>query len=130
MLLGVILNSRIVKPWWHAFLLKLPLFGNLIKYSQLANFSRNLGVLLSSGVTITQSLEITKKTLSNLVYKKKLAQLEVALKNGEGLSSTMESEMSYHFPVLVSRMIAVGEKTGNLEETLLYLAEFYEEEID
>jgi type IV pilus assembly protein PilC len=129
-LLIIILNSKFVKPSWHKLVLKFPLFGNLIKYNQLTNFSRNFGVLLSSGITVTQSLEITGNTLSNLVYKTKIKRLNIALKNGENLSEAMEKEMGSQFPVLVTRMIAVGEKTGGLEETLLYLSEFYEEEID
>lgn len=129
-LTGLVLNSKPVRPTWHKILLKTPLFGKIIKYSQLTNFSRNFGVLLASGITVTESLETTSNTLSNLVYKDKIARLNKSLKAGKNLSEAIEKEMGAEFPVLVSRMIAVGEKTGSLEETLGYLAEFYEEEID
>lgn len=123
-------NLKLIKPIWHRFMLRLPLFGKLIIYGSLANFSRNFSVLLESGITVTQSLEITSQTLSNLVYKKEVSKMNMFLKKGKSLSDVIEKEMGREFPILVSRMIGVGEKTGNLEETLSYLADFYEDEID
>jgi type IV pilus assembly protein PilC len=128
--LGILLNTKQVKPYWHRIMLHIPLFGQIIKYSQLTNFSRNFGILLSSGITVTRSLDTTGNTLSNLLYKEKIKKMSLYLQKGKNLSEAIEKEMSKEFPILVSRMIAVGEKTGNLEETLLYLSDFYEEEID
>lgn len=127
---GVFVNTKYVKPYWHRFILHIPLFGKLIRYAQLANFSRNFGVMLASGITVTQSLETTAKTISNLLYKEKIEKMNSYLKRGKNLSEAISKEMGNEFPVLVARMIAVGEETGNLEETLLYLSDFYEEEID
>ncbi len=128
--LSFILNTKIIKPYWHRVMLHIPLFGPIIRYSQLTNFSRNFGVLLSSGITVTRSLETTANTLSNLLYKEKIRKMSLYLQKGKNLSEAIEQEMGKEFPILVSRMIAVGEKTGNLEETLLYLSDFYEDEID
>lgn len=127
---GILINTKMIKPIWHRFVLNVPLFGKLIRYSQLVNFSRNFGVMLSSGINMTRSLETTAQTVSNLLYRKKIEKMNAYLKRGENLSEAISKEMTNEFPVLVSRMIAVGEETGNMEETLLYLADFYEEEID
>jgi len=127
---GFVVNTKFIKPFWHRFVLHIPLFGKLIRYSQLVNFSRNFGVMLSSGITVTRSLETTANTVSNLLYRDKIEKMNIYLKKGKNLSEAISKEMGDEFPVLVARMIAVGEETGNLEETLIYLSEFYEEEID
>lgn len=119
-----------VKSVWHRMILKLPLFGNLIVYEQLARFSRNLGVMLKSGVPVTRSLETTAHTLSNLKFKKDLLEIEKILAKGKNIGDTLEQKKFSEFPPLVAKMISVGEKTGKLDETLLYLGDFYEDEID
>jgi len=125
-----ILNLSKVKPWWHKVMLKLPLFGNLIASGQLARFSRNLGTLIKSGVPITRSLDITADTLSNLKFKNDLKQISQILSKGKNIGEALEDKAFNEFPGIVSKMISVGEKTGKLEDTLLYLSAFYEDEID
>lgn len=129
-LLGFLINTKPIKPYWHRFILHIPLFGQLIRYSQLVNFSRNFGVMLASGITITKSLETTAMTVNNLLYRQKIEKMNAYLKKGKPLSEAITKEMGNEFPVLVARMIAVGEETGKLEDTLIYLSQFYEEEID
>lgn len=136
----LIIRSKHIKPVWHKLILKAPLFGNLLAYGQLARFSRNLGTLLKSGVPISRGLKTTSQTLNNLAYKNslKIAQSEVS--KGKPLATSLEMTKSYAdrhvflstelYPGIVTKMVAVGEKTGKLEETLLYLSEFYEDEID
>lgn len=119
-----------IKPLWHRLILKAPLFGQLLAYSQLARFSRNFGVLLKSGVPITQSLQTTADTLSNLKFKNDLTVINEALTKGKSIGDALIENKFDEFPLLVVKMIAVGEKTGKLEEVLLYLADFYESEID
>lgn len=119
-----------VKPWWHKVILKLSVFGDLLAYSQLARFSRNLGTLLKSGVPVTKSLETTANTLSNLKFKKDLIEIAQILSKGKNIGDALEQKKFSEFPPLVAKMITVGEKTGKLEKTLLYLGDFYEEEID
>lgn len=116
-----------VKPYWHHFLLKVPLFGKLIFYGQLARFSRNLGVLLQSGVPIEKSLHITAQTLSNLKFQNDLILISDKASQGKSIAQVIEGSI---FPSLTAKMISIGEKTGKLDETLLYLSDFYEEEID
>lgn len=125
-----LLRSSIVKPYWHRVQLYIPIFGKIIRYSQLTNFSRNFGVLLSSGITATRALDTTANAATNLLYREKIKRMNSYLKQGKTLAEAIQNEMKQEFPVLVSRMIAVGEESGNLEDTLLYLSEFYENEID
>lgn len=119
-----------VRPVWHTALLHAPIFGKLIVYTQLSRFSRNLGTLIKSGVPILKSLKITADTLSNLRFKHDLTQVSKALRGGKGVGETLKKNNYFEYPPIVSRMIAVGEKTGKLDETLLYLGDFYEEEVD
>ncbi|MBP7842673.1 type II secretion system F family protein [Candidatus Woesebacteria bacterium] len=128
--LGIFVNSKPIKPIWHRIQLRIPIFGKIIRYSQLTNFSRNLGLLLGSGINVTRSLETTANTVSNLLYREKINKINSYLKRGKNMADVIQKEMQGEFPLLVARMIAVGEETGNLEETLFYLSDFYENEID
>lgn len=129
-LFRILVKTSFVKPKWDAMLLKLPVFGGFVASSELAQFSRNFGVLIRSGVPITRSIEITANTLSNLKYKNDLVKIGSSLTKGKNISDTIEKGGYTEFPPLVSKMIGVGEKTGKLDESLLYLGDFYEEEID
>lgn len=119
-----------IKFLWHTYTLKIPLFGQIISYGQLARFSRNLGTLLKSGVPVTKSLDTTANTLSNLKFRHDLLQVGQELSKGKKIGAILDKHSFPEFPPLVSKMISVGEKTGKLEDTLLYLSEFYEDEID
>lgn len=91
--------------------------------------TRILGMLLKSGEKIVQAVSITADASSNLVYKKALREAVVEVQRGKTLYAYFE-EHEHLFPPTVSRMIEVGEKTGNLDNNLAYLAEFYENEVD
>lgn len=137
--IGVLLAFRIpiVKLSWHGILIKLPVFGEFTASSQFARFTRNLGTLLKSSVPISRSLETTANTLDNLAFRKALRsaleEVEKGKQLGEALESFQFSILNFHYPVfpaIIVKMIEIGEKTGKLEETLLYLSDFYEKEID
>ena len=118
------------KYLWHRYILITPIFGKLLKYSQLSRFSRNLGVLLSSGIPIVRGIHITALTMSNLTYSQHLLEIEEEIAKGKNLYLTMMNKRYHEFPPIVIKMINIGEETGKLDETLMYLADFYEEEID
>lgn len=124
-----ILRLKVIRPYWHKFILYLPLFGKIARNLNLARFARGLGSLLKSGLPIIQSLEIAANTLNNYSYKFVLKKAKIEVEKGEKISKAL-SLYSLLFPPMVFQMIAVGEKTGRLEETLFYLAEFYEDEVD
>lgn len=125
-----ILQTSRVKPVWHNFLLKAPVLGNINTSIQIANLTRNLGTLLKSGVPIVDSLAISSKTTNNQCLKDDLLRISRAVEKGASIGDFMRKNKFERFPILFSRMIAVGERTGQLDETLLYLADFYEEEAD
>lgn len=129
-ILSRILALPKIKPKWHALLLKAPLFGKMMSYGQLARFCRNLSTLLKSGVTVTKSLETTARTLSNLKFRNNLEQVAQEITRGKNIGDILEQKGYSEYPSLVTKMIKVGEKTGKLEDTLAYLGDFYEEEID
>ncbi len=111
------------------YLLKIPLLGKMAQYYNLANTCRTLGLLLKSGIGVGSALLIAAETTENLVYKKELGRIAKAADRGEELSLYLEKNPEL-FPTVLSQMIAVGEKTGNLSETLMYLSELYEYEVD
>ena len=113
----------------HRVLLSTPIFGNISIGFNMANMTRILGMLLKSGEKIVQAVSITADASSNLVYKKALEEAVVEIQKGKTLYVFFE-EREKLFPPTVSRMIEVGEKTGNLDNNLAYLAEFYENEVD
>lgn len=129
-LMIVLVRLRPVKYLWHKMMIKLPLFGKLIAYGQISRFSRNLGTLIQSGVPVTRSMEITANTLSNLKFKNDLFEVTKSLTKGKNIGKTLENKKFSEYPPIVSKMISIGEKTGKLDETLLYLGDFYEDEID
>jgi type IV pilus assembly protein PilC len=112
----------------HKLILKLPIFGKISRNMNLAIFCRSLASLLDSGITIDQALRITSDTVTNDVYKKRISIVYHQLLKGTSLSDILSKDD--HFPVLISRMGRVGERSGTLSETLDYLADFYETEVD
>lgn len=127
----IILISRLrpVKTVNHKILLKLPVAGTISRNVNLAFFSRTLGTLIKSGVSIVEALDITAGTLANVIYQSQSKEISLRVQRGEQISTYLKTQPNL-FSTTFSRMIEVGEKTGNLEESLFYLAEFYEKEID
>ncbi|MBI4160537.1 MAG: type II secretion system F family protein [Candidatus Yanofskybacteria bacterium] len=110
-------------------MLYIPVVSSLTINVSAVNFTRVLSVLLRSGLRIVEALNITSNTFTNLVYKKAFIDAAEQIKKGEQLATALASQTKL-FPPLVSEMIRVGENTGNLEENLVYLADFYDEEVE
>lgn len=125
------LSLPLIKSFWQNITLRLPLIGPLINTYQLARFTRNLGTLLKSGIPIADALTTTANALTSLPHYHQLLKASKKVSAGKTLSEALETSTSHLiFPRLTTRMIAVGEKSGQLENNLLYLANFYEDEID
>jgi type IV pilus assembly protein PilC len=105
-----------------------PVLGNLIRKSAIARFSRTLGTLLSSGVSILDALEITAKTAGNRVVHDAIRRSVVSIAEGDTITAPLKD--TGVFPPMVTQMISVGEKTGGLDEMLNKIADFYDEEVD
>jgi type IV pilus assembly protein PilC len=109
-------------------LLKLPLVGILLRKIAVARFTRTLGTLISSGVPILESLDITARTAGNAVIEKALLHVRQQLEAGKTLAGPLrETEV---FPGMVTQMIGVGEQTGAMDAMLQKIADFYEDEVD
>jgi type IV pilus assembly protein PilC len=110
-------------------LLKIPVkIGDIIQKVALARFARTLGTLSAAGVPILQSLEITATSSGNYVIEKALLKSRDAIREGLPIYYPLEDEKV--FPPMVTRMIAVGEETGDIDGMLTKIAEFYESEVD
>ena len=109
-------------------LLKAPVIGNVIRKTAVARFTRTLGVLISSGVSILHGLEITAKTAGNVVIQTGIDRVRKAVTEGSNITKPLlETGV---FPAMVCQLIAVGEQTGRLAEMLEKIADFYDEEVD
>ncbi|MDD5137214.1 MAG: type II secretion system F family protein [Candidatus Omnitrophota bacterium] len=109
-------------------LLRMPLFGPLLRKVVVAKFSRTLSTLVRSGVPILNALEIVGKTSGNLVVEEAVMNARTSIKEGEPIADPLSK--SGVFPPMVVRMISVGEQTGQLEKMLTKIADFYDEQVD
>ncbi len=109
-------------------LLNAPVLGDLLRKSAVSRFTRTLGTLISSGVSILDGLEITAKTAGNRVIHDAVMQSRASIAGGETIAGPLEA--SKVFPPMVISMIAVGEQTGGLDEMLSKIADFYDAEVD
>ncbi|MCC6451839.1 MAG: type II secretion system F family protein [Acidobacteria bacterium] len=109
-------------------LLKLPIFGSILRKIAVARFSRILSTLLSSGVPILQSLDITAKTAGNVIIEDAILKVRAGVERGENFVDPLKA--TDVFPHMVGQMVGVGEQTGALDAMLGKIADFYEEEVD
>jgi type IV pilus assembly protein PilC len=109
-------------------LLRAPILGDILRKSAVSRFTRTLGTLISSGVSILDGLEITAKTAGNQVIHDAVMESRQSIAGGETIAAPLEK--SKVFPPMVISMIAVGEQTGGLDEMLTKIADFYDEEVD
>jgi len=109
-------------------LLKAPILGDVLRKSAVSRFTRTLGTLISSGVSILEGLEITAKTSGNRVIQDAIMESRSSIAGGETIAAPLKK--SQVFPAMVISMIAVGEQTGGLDEMLTKIADFYDEEVD
>ncbi len=108
--------------------LRIPLIGDLIRKSSIARFSRTLGTLISSGVSILDALDITARASGNRVIHDAIKKSVLSIAEGETITQPLKQ--CGVFPPMVTQMISVGEKTGGLDEMLSKIADFYDEEVD
>ncbi len=109
-------------------LLKLPVFGSLIRKVAVARFTRTLGTLISSGVPILEGLRITARTAGNKVVERAVLATRAAVTAGGTITEPLKT--STVFPPMVIQMISVGEQTGALDAMLGKIADFYDDEVD
>ncbi len=109
-------------------MLHFPVLGDVLRKSAVSRFTRTLGTLISSGVSILDGLEITAKTAGNRVIQDAIMASRASIAGGDTIAAPLQK--SAVFPAMVISMIAVGEQTGGLDEMLTKIADFYDEEVD
>ena len=127
-LVGAVKKTPQGKRFFGRLALKLPIFGDLNRKSQSASFSRTMSTLISSGMGITAALEIASKAMSNVIYGDILMKAKDDVEQGIPLSVPIRK--AEEFPSMVNNMLAVGEESGNIENMLVKVAEYFEEETE
>ncbi len=116
------------RAWWDRKILTLPLFGKINRLIIIARFSRTLATLLASGVPLLTALDIVKNIITNTRLKEVIEVTRENVREGEGVGETLKK--SGEFPPLVTHMIMIGEKTGDLERMLVRIADTYDADVD
>ena len=126
---GFIMAKRTKKglKLWHKFLLNMPVFGQLVRKVAISRFSRTFSTLIQSGVPMLGALDIVAGTAGNVVIEEAVLKAKDAVSRGETLGEPLAATKV--FPPMVTRMIAIGEKTGALEKLLAKISEFYDAEV-
>lgn len=109
-------------------LLKIPVLGKILQKIAVARFSRTLSTLLSSGVPILQSLDITARTAGNVIIEEAILSVRAGVERGENFVDPLRA--TEVFPNMVAQMVGIGEQTGALDAMLGKIADFYEQEVD
>jgi type IV pilus assembly protein PilC len=113
---------------WHDTVLKMPLFGSMVKKVAVARFTRTLGTMLSSGVPILDALEIVAKAAGNRTVEKGILFVRAKIAEGKNIAGPLAE--TGVFPPMVVQMIGVGEATGAMDAMLNKIADFYDDEVD
>jgi type IV pilus assembly protein PilC len=111
-----------------SMLLRLPIFGELIRKVAVARFTRTLGTMIKSGVPILDALEITGRTAGNVIVEEIIYDARSSIAEGQTIAEPLSE--SFVFPGMVTQMISVGESTGALDAMLEKIADFYDDEVD
>lgn len=122
------LDTEKGKRVYDKILVKIPIVGNVVTKMQVAQFTRIMSLLLSSGLSIIQALDLTASSLSNSLFRDVVYDAKDDVEKGGALAVPISR--SDYYPLLVSSMIAVGEETGNLDVVLDKIAQYYKEEVD
>jgi len=124
-----LIKQKFVHPVTHWLLLHIPILKSISRNSNLARFSLTLGMLLKSGLSIDEALDVTEKSLENYYYQRAVLEIRNRISHGSTLAENLQAHKNL-FPKMTAKMIMVGEQSGKLEDTLFYLANFYEVEVD
>ena len=122
------IRSKKGRAWWDRTTLKMPVFGKIVRMLAIARFTRTLSTLLKSGVPLLTSMDIVTAIVTNTVLSGVIEQSREAIKQGESIAAPLRR--SGEFPPMVYHMVAIGERSGQLEEMLLNVANAYDAQVD
>ena len=124
-----LLRQKFIKPLTHFLILRTPILNSLSRSRNLAVFSRTLGTMLKSGLSIDEALHITAETVHNYHFQVSLEQIRERVNKGNKLADSLKDYTKY-YPKMAVSLLGVGEKSGNLEEELFNIAGIYEKRVD
>ena len=129
-IVGLVMWTRSAKgkPVWDRISLRMPVFGELLRLIAIARFARTLSTLLKSGVPLLSSMDIVRAIISNSVLSKVVEDARDAIREGESFAAPLKR--CGQFPPLVYHMVGIGERSGQLEEMLINIADSYETQSD
>jgi len=116
------------REWWDAVSLKIPAYGKLKRMIAVSRFARTLSTMIGSGVQVLEAIDIVKDVVDNAVIRKALIQSRESISEGKSIAGPLKA--SGQFPPILTHMIAVGEKTGELEEMLNVVSDSYDSQVD
>lgn len=119
-------GGRVIKD---KVLLRIPFVGSFLKMMYLSRFAENLSTLISGGIPISQSLEITGEIVGNYIYQQIVLEIKEEVMRGENMSKVLARHPEA-FPPILTQMVAVGEKTGTLDQSLMSVVDFYRKEVE
>ena len=122
------INTKMGRLQWDSFKLKVPIFGKLTSMLVMSRFARTLAVLLKSGLPVLQVLDMVSRTVGNTKISLAVDALAESVKEGKGISGPMGA--SGLFPPMIIQMVAVGEETGKVDELLMKVSEYYDQQSD
>jgi general secretion pathway protein F len=121
-------NTDEGKLKWHTFMLRVPVFGPLVQMVAIARFTRTLATLLAAGVALLNAMGIVRSVLGNARLEQVVADATTSIREGQSIAEPLKA--SGEFPPLVTHMIAIGERSGQLEEMLENVADAYDQSVD
>jgi type IV pilus assembly protein PilC len=121
-------KTDIGKRSFDNFVLKIPVIGDLVKYSYITRFAENFGVLIGQGVSIVKSLKIMAQIMDNVVYQNIMVKIMENVEKGESMTIAMYEEEEA-FPTMVASMVKIGEETGRVAQILKNIERFYSREV-
>lgn len=127
--LYAIFRARFIAPCLDFIAMKIPIVDDLVKELNTARTARTISSLLTSGTSLTRSLEITEEVVQNIYYQRVLNEAKALVEKGVPLSQALEENTAL-YPIMMVEMVEVGEETGQLSDMLSQIASFYEEEIE
>ncbi len=128
--LRFLVQVRGIQPLWHRFLLSIPVLGPFLRAVSLARLFRGLGIMMKSGLPLVHALGVEERSLKNIVFRRYARMLMDGVATGTELSTLLSRPEFRHVPPLAVKMVAVGERTGKLDESFFFLSRFFDEEVD
>ncbi|MDK9699040.1 MAG: type II secretion system F family protein, partial [bacterium] len=122
-----LIKSQTIQKQIDGYLLQIPVVGNLLLKSSMSRFSRMFATLNKAGLPIIQSLQVVARTIPNAVIRDELMEVSKGIERGRGIAMSMKD--SPVFPMMVVKMIQVGEESGAIDEMLLHISDYFDEEV-